>query len=383
MKKIFTLVAIAATTLSTNAQTVSNSKLSDNWSIGIHAGVTTPTAKHAFFSNARPTVGLEIGREITPCFGLAAEGRVAINGGRYGFYQDPSMLTKTMIDYSNVSLLAKFNLTNLFRGYNGTPRCFEAVAVTGIGWGHYYAPGNNDNNTWSTKFGINLNFNVSQALQINVKPAIVYDMENGNGGFNKFNANKSSIELSAGVTYKFKNSNGTHNFTLAKGYDQAEVDGLNAKVNDLRGQMNAKDRLLDNNGQTIKSLQKQLNDFRNAGPKTNIITRNTNSMESVVTFGQGKSVIAASQLPNVERIATYMKNHKDSKVFIKGFASPEGSAAINAKIATARAEAVKTLLIQKYKIEASRIMAEGQGVGNMFSEPDWNRVSICTLDETK
>ncbi len=39
------------------------------------------------------------------------------------------------------------------------------------------------------------------------------------------------------------------------------------------------------------------------------------------------------------------------------------------------------MLIKTYKISADRIVAEGQGVGDMFSEPDWNRVSICTLEE--
>ena len=64
---------------------------------------------------------------------------------------------------------------------------------------------------------------------------------------------------------------------------------------------------------------------------------------------------------------------------IKGYASPEGSAKVNARVAKARAEAVKTMLVQTYKISASRISAEGQGVGNMFSEPDWHRVSISTF----
>ena len=40
-------------------------------------------------------------------------------------------------------------------------------------------------------------------------------------------------------------------------------------------------------------------------------------------------------------------------------------------------------LMKKYKIDAARITAEGQGIGDMFSEPDWNRVSICTIDESK
>jgi len=54
---------------------------------------------------------------------------------------------------------------------------------------------------------------------------------------------------------------------------------------------------------------------------------------------------------------------------------------VNARIAAARAEAVKTILVNKYKISASRITAEGQGVGDMFTEPDWNRVSICTIED--
>ena len=37
--------------------------------------------------------------------------------------------------------------------------------------------------------------------------------------------------------------------------------------------------------------------------------------------------------------------------------------------------------MKRYKIAENRITAEGQGVGNMFEEPDWNRVSICTIHE--
>ncbi|MDQ9827279.1 OmpA family protein, partial [Acinetobacter baumannii] len=84
-------------------------------------------------------------------------------------------------------------------------------------------------------------------------------------------------------------------------------------------------------------------------------------LESVVTFRQGRNSIDASQTPNVERIATYLKNHKEATVSIKGYASPEGKAEINARIARQRAEAVKSMLVSRYKISSSRISAEGQG----------------------
>lgn len=54
---------------------------------------------------------------------------------------------------------------------------------------------------------------------------------------------------------------------------------------------------------------------------------------------------------------------------------------VNQRIALARAKAVKELLMKKYGIGSERILAEGQGVGNMFSEADWSRVSICTIEE--
>ncbi|MDE6812526.1 MAG: OmpA family protein, partial [Duncaniella sp.] len=50
------------------------------------------------------------------------------------------------------------------------------------------------------------------------------------------------------------------------------------------------------------------------------------------------------------------------------------------RLANARAEAVKNALIKRFKIDPKRISAEGQGIGHMFSEESWNRVSICTLD---
>ena len=91
--------------------------------------------------------------------------------------------------------------------------------------------------------------------------------------------------------------------------------------------------------------------------------------------------IRAQRIANASESIAYLKKYADAKVVIKGYASPEGSAEVNARIAAARAEAVKTILVNKYKINASRITAEGQGVGDMFTEPDWNRVSICTIED--
>ena len=375
MKRTIILLACALGIFTANAQSVVEStKFTDNWSVGINAGAITPLTHSAFFKSMRPAFGVGFSKQLTPNFGLGFQGMGYVNTTR----------SKTAFDVSDVSLLGKVNLMNLFGSYLGTPRVFEIEAVAGMGWLHYYASGDGDQNSWSTRFGMNFNFNLgeSKAWTLGVQPAIVYDMQ---GDFNRaksrFNANNAFFELTAGATYHFKGSNGKHHFTKVRAYNQTEIDQLNASINNLRTQVNEKNSVVNNANQKIGMLQQELADCRNRPVKVETVVETSRIPESIITFRQGRSVVDASQLPNVERVASYMKKHPDTRVVIKGYASPEGSIEVNDRIAKARAEAVKNILVKKYKINIDRITAEGQGVGDMFTEPDWNRVSICTIED--
>ena len=376
MKKFIAVIVACLTCSGIYAQRAyEGANLGDNWSIGIHAGVTTPLTHSAFFPNMRATWGLGIGKQLTPFFGMGVEAMTSIN----------TTASKTAFDNTNVSLLTSVNLSNLFAGYWGTPRLFEIETVAGLGWLHYSQNGNGDRNSISSKLGLNFNFNLGEAKAwtIGIKPALVYDL-NACGERNVgFNANRAAWEITAGLKYHFRCSNGKHHISFAKLYDQAEVDALNEQVNNLRQTNVDQEAELTAANQRNAELEQQLADCKNQGPVivTDTITSHKKTLESVVTFRQGGVSVVASQTPNVERIATYLKNHEKATVSIKGYASPEGKAEVNARIAQQRADAVKSLLVKRYKIAENRITAEGQGVGNMFEEPDWNRVSICTIHE--
>lgn len=379
MKKVTILAAaLAVTSLSVNAQKAyEGSRFFDNWYVGVKGGVTTPTTHSAFWRNMRAETGLELGKQITPVFGVSFEGLTGIN----------TSVSKTAFDDLNLGLLGKINLNNLFGGYNGQPRLFEVEGIAGFGWGHDFMNSGvgSDRSYMVSRFGASLNFNLGEkkAWAVNVRPAVVYRMDGDRA--HVLNVNKSKIEVLAGVTYRFASSNGKHYMTIQKPYNQAEVNSLNESINALRAENARKEEALNAKEAENARLSKELNDLKNAPKQVQTIVQNTHSksLESVVTFRQGKTSISADQVPNVERIATYMKNNPKSTVVIKGYASPEGSAEVNARVANQRAEAVKDMLISKYKISASRITAEGQGVGDMFSEPDWNRVSIATLNEAE
>jgi outer membrane protein OmpA-like peptidoglycan-associated protein len=396
MKKLFISALVAMGVIAVNAQnTLAPSKLTDNISVTIKGGATTPLQfTDDFVKDTRAVIGAEVRKQITPIFGLGAEGNWSINTDGTNTY---------IFDHSYVGVFGTANLSNLFCGYKGAPRNFEIETVLGAGWIHAYVTewktlngryNGYDKNAFGVKAGLNFNYNFGSAKQwtASLKPAIVWDMDHvyGKTEYPGMNKNYAGFEVQAGITYHFKNSNGTHHFALAKLYDQAEVDGLNGQINDLRAQLAAQKAATDECNTNAAALQAKVAQLEAdlaacMARQPEVLVKQDNTLNTVryVFFKQGRSTVSADQLPNVEQIATYLKNHPAATVVIKGYASPEGNADVNAKIAAARAESVKTSLVKKYKIAASRISAEGQGVGEMFSEPDWNRVSICTINENE
>ena len=107
------------------------------------------------------------------------------------------------------------------------------------------------------------------------------------------------------------------------------------------------------------------------------------TLQPIVIFRQGKSTIDAAQYASVEMVAKYLKNHPESKVLVKGYASPEGKAELNQKLSEARATAVANALIKRYKISKDRITTQGLGATSEISEEnDFNRVAMF-VDTTK
>ncbi|MGM9802820.1 MAG: OmpA family protein [Muribaculaceae bacterium] len=382
MKKFLLIAFLALGIGAANAQvTVEGSKFTDNWSLTLKGGAVSPFQHYSVIKNSRGLVGLELRKQITPVFGFALDYSAAVNNSSWNLKYG-GIKSNNVFDSQNLMLVGVTNLNNLFAGYAGSPRLFEIETVVGTGWGHIFYPSSvdADYNVMTAKAGLNLNFNLgeSKAWTIGIKPAVVWNLSSpAKQSYNSFNANKAALELTAGITYHFKNSNGTHSFKIADLSNQAEIDALNNRINALRGELADTKRALDecnNRPEKVKEVVKEVEVIKEVAKKSDV-------PETIITFDQGKSVISKAQYPNVQRVATYLKSHKDAKVTILGYASPEGSIEINQKLSKARANAVKDMLVNTYKISADRITADGQGVGDVFEEPDWNRVSICTIEK--
>lgn len=383
-KKLFVLLmALLSLQSAYSQQALEDSKISDNWYVGLNGGLSSKTTHNDDrWGSLNPSVGIRVGRYWTPVAGWAVEGNLFLRDRGFEFSQAKRL--KGM----NLNLLGTLNLSNLFAGYQGQPRLFEVVALGGIGWNHVFDSWKNRQNDLVSKIGLDFVMNLDEARswQFYVEPAISYNLTQT--GRCKFDFNTSALQLFVGINYKFDNSNGTHNFKTASLRDQTEIDDLNTFVNELKGELVAKDKRLAQNIRMIASLEDSLEAAKNTKPTvvnnvTRVVKVNNNVLQPTVIFGQGKSSVDAAQMASVAMIAKYMKNHPESQILIKGYASPEGNPELNQKLSEARAASVKNALVSRYGIAASRLTTQGMGATDeLFDEIDFNRVATFT-DTTK
>ena len=353
MKKLVLMLAAASMAASVSAQTVSESKTFDNIYVGLNGGVATKTTGHKWLSDLDPNAGVRVGRYFTPVFGLAVEGNAYFSNKPWGS-------TGTVVRATNVSLLGTVNLSNWFGGYQGEPRTFEVSALYGLGWGHVFTNNkevknltSEQRNRMTSKAALDFafNFGSEKQFQFYVEPSINFAflgqarkhqvIATGNplnpvvvaehetygyktasqAGQPAYNINNSFVQLNAGIVYKFKNSNGTHNFTIVTPRDQAEIDALNAQINELR---NRKPEVI------TKEIVKEVPSVK--------VKEFTVSDLVFVTFAQGKSALTADAKAALNNIK------EGVHVQVVGTASPEGSKELNDRLSQARADVVANYL---------------------------------------
>lgn len=394
MKKFFTMLVVAATALTASAQNVNNiygkDKFTDNWYIGINAGVASKTTNQAILKNINPDFGLRLGKWFTPSVGMALEGNVLTSNKALG----TEMTTKTFIRTMQAHLLTTFNLTNAFLGYPGSPRPFEVIALAGLGYSKNY--GNpklqaiEENcsgfQAMTNKLALDFayNFGKKKEWQLYLEPALIYSIsgsQNGDPDYDGFavqwDANSSNLQLNLGINYYFKTSNGTHHFTLVDVCDPDELAALNNTVNQLRNKSaEDADKIAKLQDEIIR-LKKALKDCEEK-PAEPALEVNV----PPVFYKCDKWDITKEMAQNVAIAAQVLINHPELKLQIKGYASPEGPAKRNDKLSIKRALAVKNMLVKDFGIDPDRLSTEACGTTDkLFKIYELNRVAMLFIEK--
>jgi OOP family OmpA-OmpF porin len=80
-----------------------------------------------------------------------------------------------------------------------------------------------------------------------------------------------------------------------------------------------------------------------------------------IYFDTGKSEIKPESEKAISSVADYLKENPDVNVYIVGHTDNVGDYAMNQKLSKARGESVKTYLVSKYQISATRLTGDGAG----------------------
>lgn len=81
------------------------------------------------------------------------------------------------------------------------------------------------------------------------------------------------------------------------------------------------------------------------------------------TFGQGSSSFTKVDQSLIKRIVSYLAENPGASINVNGYASSDGSVAINQTVSQARADAFKQYLVSK-NVAEDRIVATGRGIEN-------------------
>ena len=346
MKKLFLMLALMSAVMSANAQIATeNSNALDNISVGVTAGVSTPLDFNSIFP-LNTNVGLKIQKDFTPVFGLQAEGIAVLNDNHFSDI-------KTAVKATNVGLNGVLNLSNIFKGYKGTPRTFEVSTVTGLGWLHTW---NTSDNFLTAKTGLDLALNLgkTKATSIVVTPAVYWNLNKiGDIHFDKHNA---QFAVNVSFIYHFKTSNGTRHFkTYDVGAMISEIDRLNGALAECESrEPKVIEKIVEVPAQTTNTEE-------------TATVETTNGDKWIVSFAN-----ASAKLTNE---AKFVLNQigEDAIVDVTATASPSGTKAFNQKLSEKRAKAVADFLTSRgVKVNS----AVGKGV-----DPVSGRSAVVTTEQ--
>ena len=330
----------------TSAQHVQESKMFDNIYTTLSVGAINPTTNWNGVDNVRPQFAIEIGKELTTLYTTGLELNAGVN----------TTGAKTVFDEFGLLWLHKLNTSNMIWGYN-PDRKWEVLAVGGLGWGHDAVI---RDNYGVVQAGLEVQYNINDTWSLLMKPNIEWDHVNDG-----LNVNHSNVGIAFGVSYNFRNGDGTRGFVVC------DRDELNDRVNQLR----ADNELLTQQLNGQKEINRQLNDslavyVSHACKVDTVIVDNT--IAPTIGFVINKAELTTQSDAYLYQIA---QAYKDSELVVKGYADVQtGNPEYNMELSRKRAEVVKAKL-ESYGATNVSIEALGD-TEQPFADNDMNRVAI-------
>ena len=373
MKKLLIALAFAGFSMSSMAQeadptlkySVATNSFWSNWfiQVGVDWNAWYSNEEHGLglarspFKDFRsnPGASIAIGKWFTPGIGLRTK-----LSGIWGKAVTDDNNDGNCNKYWTLNEHVLFNLSNMLCGYNPN-RVWNFIPFAGAGLTRSMSY-----NTYAMNYSIGIlnTFRVSKHVGINLELGWDRMEEDGAGivaasnGERGWDSHDNKLYAEVGLTFNLGKASWdkTPDVDAIKALSQAQIDALNAQLNDANAE-NAR-------------LKKLLAEKKDEAPKA---VKEFVGTPASVFFNINRYKIASKKdLVNVKGIADYAKEN-DANLLVTGYAdSATGKPAYNQKLSEKRANAVADELV-KMGVSRDKITTEAKGGVNDLSPISFNR----------
>ena len=372
MKKLLIALAFAGFSMSSMAQeadptlkySVATNSFWSNWfiQVGVDWNAWYSNEEHGLglarspFKDFRsnPGASIAIGKWFTPGIGLRTK-----LSGIWGKAVTDDNNDGNCNKYWTLNEHVLFNLSNMLCGYNPN-RVWNFIPFAGAGLTRSMSY-----NTYAMNYSIGIlnTFRVSKHVGINLELGWDRMEEDGDGiavanGDRGWDSHDNKLYAEVGLTFNLGKASWdkTPDVDAIKALSQAQIDALNAQLNDANAE-NAR-------------LKKLLAEKKDEAPKA---VKEFVGTPASVFFNINRYKIASKKdLVNVKGIADYAKEN-DANLLVTGYAdSATGKPAYNQKLSEKRANAVADELV-KMGVSRDKITTEAKGGVNDLSPISFNR----------
>lgn len=371
----------------------------DNWSVTAAGGVYHPLAYSLNGNLVSPVFGVELKKQFSPIFGLAAE---------YNYFVRNTHFSDYKAHRPQVHLLASYNLMNLFGGYRGQSRFFEIDVKWGMGVGTYAdalegADSRGDYLVSKVGADFNLNLGRNRVWSLTLRPAVVFDLRAKGEHHVAYHANQADVQLMAGVTYHFRDHDKRRNFSLASAvafeptvepWEEATfVPVMTSAATEEKAaetilKPQAAPAVADTTATEVKPEAKEptVAEATESGrivetakaEASDTLNPRQRSWQMSVAFEEGSARVDEAQFFNVEKVAYILQHRPKARVFVEGFATAEEQSGRRENLSLQRARIIKILLVAQ-NIPSDRIIVYGRGASGNFDVSEWPSVAICSI----
>ncbi len=350
----------------------------DNWFIQIGAGIASPFVEDKTVGDGRKhhmtvNYNLGFGKWMSPYLGW-----------RLSFYGGPLHWVNNEYEksnYVNANFDLMWDMFNSFGGVN-SHRVFSIVPFVGLGGSYawdfkpnnaniYTEGGHRKANSWTlpVSAGLQLRFRLCKYVDFFAEGRVSFYGDN----FNNY-AYGSPIDMNITATGGFLFNIGGSDFRSYNPCDYLDyINTLNGQVNDLRA-------ALATTTAALAVAESQLP----CPEVTETIAAEPGApapLMATVRFTINSAKISNEEMVNVYNISKWMNENPDQNVAIVGYADKDtGTSAYNMGLSKRRAEAVRSVLVNKYGVNPDRltIQAEGSDV-QPYDVNNWNRIVIFNV----